>query len=245
MSSTVRGSGHVDVPRPRRDPNQRRWSVVYGIPTLPVDQLGRVVPGPPVVGYVGKSVQTVKQREAQHRAEQPFGDLICGGSWVIEEGLWTEAELDARERYWIRHGVVLVPGQSAQRPVYNYDWNLDNPLRVEKWRAVEQRRLREPGWEPKPGFVVRVQQQPRRVSGPAVVSLWRRVRWTRRRVRAALLVAVWLALFAGFWWAGWDVWPGWDGPRNSAIGASVVLAATSAARQWAKPKRRRRRRARR
>lgn len=235
---SVRRPGHVNVSRPRRDPNHRRWSVVYGIPTLPVDEAGRVVPGPPVVGYIGKSVQTVKQREAQHRAEQPFGDLICGGSWVIEEGSWTEAELDAHEQHWIRHGVVLVPGQPAQRPVYNYDHNLGNPLRVEKWRALEHRRLREPGWVPRPGFVPQVQQQPRQ----AVVSPRRRFRWTRLQVLAVARVCAWLALFAGFWVAGADVWPGWEAPRNAAVGATIVLAALLCG--WAytsRPKRRRRR----
>lgn len=151
---TVQRQRPRGVPRPR-PVGERRRSVVYGIPTLPVDKrTGKVIPGaPPVVGYIGKSVQTVWQRQEQHRADQPFSDLICGGSWVIEEGYWTADELAAREEWWIRNGVALVSGQKPQRPVYNYDWNLDNPHRIEKWRAIEHRQLREPGWQPGHGRV--------------------------------------------------------------------------------------------
>ncbi|MEV5211302.1 hypothetical protein AB0K35_27900 [Micromonospora sp. NPDC053740] len=242
VSSQVRGSGRSSRPAP----HVRRRSVVYGIPTLPVDENGRVIPGaPPIVGYIGKSVQTVYQRQEQHRDDKPFSDLIVGGSWVIEEGFWTDAELSAREQWWIRNGAVLLLGGKPQRPVYNYEFNLDNPNRVEVRRAVEQRQAREPGWvKPVKGSFVPRQ----RTYGPPqnvarVVRRRPRYRWTRRRVRAAVLAVVWLVMFAGFWWAGWDVWPGWYGPRNSAVGASVVMASAAAAWQWAsKPKRRRRRR---
>ncbi|MCG5464255.1 hypothetical protein MED01_002420 [Micromonospora sp. MED01] len=217
---------------------------MYGIPTLPVDEDGYVVPGAaPIVGYIGKSVQTVYQRQEQHRDDQPFSDLIVGGSWVIEEGFWTDAELSAREEWWIRNGAVLVRGGKPQRPVYNYEFNLDNPNRVEVWRAVEQRQAREPGWvKPANGSFVPRQ----RTYGPPqnvarVVRRRPRIRWTRRRIRAAMLAAVWLVMFAGFWWAGWDVWHGWDGPRNAAIGAAIVMGVASVGNQWVRPKRRRRR----
>lgn len=208
--------------------------MVYGIPTLPVDKrTGMVIPGPPVVGYIGQSVQTVKQRELQHRAEQPFGDLICGGSWVIEEGLWTQAELDARERHYIKHGAVLVPNTPAQRPVYNDRFNGDNPGRVEKAEAVAHRLARDPGWQP--GVAVPVQ----RGRGGPVRRGWR---WTRRRVQAVALVGLWLALFAGSWWSGWGVWQGWDGPRNAAIAATGFMVTGWWAWWRARPKKRRRRR---
>lgn len=188
------------VPRARRDPQQRRWSVVYGIPTLPVDGEGRVVPGaPPVVGYIGQSVQTVKQREDQHRADQPFGNIICGGSWVIEEGFWTQDELDARERHYIRHGAVLVPGQPAQRPVYNYEFNLDNPRRIEKWRAVEHRHLREPGWQPSAGRVD-VQETGVDWAGRGWWLARRPVTWW---TLAAVVFALWVgSLPRATWWDG-------------------------------------------
>ncbi|HJT93774.1 MAG TPA: hypothetical protein VJ777_17885 [Mycobacterium sp.] len=183
----------------------RRRGAVYGIPTLPVDADGRVVAGPVWVGYIGKTVQTVKQREEQHRETQSFGDTIVGGSWTIEEGHWTEDHLAAREEYWIRNGVVLVPGQVPQRPVYNYEHNLENPDRIEIWRAVEHRQLRdreagiEPGWQ-QPSRDGRVPWQraaarrvvPRAAPAPSALARW----WGRRRWWVIGLSALWLALFA-------------------------------------------------
>ncbi|MGS2615125.1 hypothetical protein ACVCAH_11460 [Micromonospora sp. LZ34] len=63
----------------------------------------------------------------------------------------------------------------------------------------------------------------------------------RARIRWAARLCVGLALFAGFWLAGADVWQGWDGPRNAVIGASIVMAAAAVARdRLSRPKRRRR-----
>ncbi|MER7331725.1 MULTISPECIES: hypothetical protein [unclassified Micromonospora] len=200
------------VPRPRRPAGERRWSVVYGIPTLPVDRDGRIIPGaPPVVGYIGQSVQTVKQREDQHRADQPFGDTICGGSWVIEEGLWTQAELDARERHYIRHGAVLVPGQPAQRPVYNYEHNLDNPHRIEVWRARQHRQVREPGWQP--------------ASGRVDVQATGGVGWAGRGWWLARQPAAWwllLAVVAVAWVGSLPQATWWDGAVYVACAACTI-----------------------
>ncbi|MFG2046109.1 hypothetical protein ACGFIW_01595 [Micromonospora sp. NPDC048935] len=237
------------VPRRRPPAGERRKRAVYGIMTLDVDARGIPIPGAaPVVGYIGQSRQTVWQREQQHRDEQPFSDLIVGGSWTIEEGWWTQQQLDEREQHYIRRGVSLLPGQEAQRPKYNIDCNRENRDRIKPWDAVAHRQAREPGWvKPAKGSFVSRQ----RTYGPPqnmarAVRRRPRFRWTRRRIRAAVLTGVWLVLFAGFWWAGWDVWHGWDGPRNAAIGTTVVMASAAAAWQWAsKPQRRRRRRSRR
>lgn len=242
VSSAVRGSGRS----PRPAPHVRRRGAVYGIMTVAVDDRGLPIPGAaPVVGYVGQSRQTVWQREQQHRDSQPFSDIIVGGSWTIEEGYWTDAELDAREQWYIRNGAVLVPGQKPQRPKYNIDCNRGNPDRILPWDAVAHRQAREPGWQP-PVKGAYVPRQRRPGLAPVAVVVRRRrlrIRWTRRRVQAAVLAAVWLVLFAGFWRAGWDVWSGWDGPRNAAVGASVVMGCAAVLWAWAgKPKRRRRRR---
>jgi hypothetical protein len=201
-----------------------------------------------IVGYVGKSRQTVKQREEQHRDCQPFSDVIVGGSWTIEEGWWTDDELDERERYYIRNGVVLAAGQAPQRPVYNYDFNLDNPDRIEIWRAIKHRQQREPGWVPPPkgGPVPR----PRR--GGAVPT-WRPARrswlarwWRVRRWPVLFLSAFWTVALVGFWIAAAGTWQGWDAPRNSAIGATLVLiGSVTAKRRLGRPRRRRRSRRRR
>lgn len=65
----------------------------------------------------------------------------------------------------------------------------------------------------------------------------------RARLRWAARTCVWVALFAGLWLAGGDVWQGWEGPRNAAVEATVAGGAL----WWAvvytrRPKRRRRRR---
>ena len=178
------------------DPSARRRGAVYGIPTIAVDSASMPIPGRIVVGYVGQTRQTVKQREDQHRLK-PFSDLIIGGSWCIEEGFWTGAELDEREQHYITNGVVLIPGQDPQRPVYNYEHNLDNPERVEIWRAVEQRQAREPGWVPPvkdSTWVSRPQaarpQGNRRVS-QSPLARW----WVRRRWWVLGLAGAWVALF--------------------------------------------------
>ncbi|MEV2239550.1 hypothetical protein [Micromonospora sp. NPDC049891] len=193
---TVQRQRPRGVPRPR-PVGERRRSVVYGIPTLPVDKrTGKVIPGaPPVVGYIGKSVQTVWERQEQHRTDQPFSDLICGGSWPIEEGYWTAAELDAREQWWIRNGAVLVAGQQPQRPVYNYEFNTDNPDRIEVWRAKEHRQAREPGWQPgksSPRAAVRSQRPWAQACG-WVWSAVKSAAANPRQVKAALWVGLWLA----------------------------------------------------
>lgn len=204
----------TQVPAPGRAVAVRRRGAVYAIPTLAVDPNGRPIPGAVVVGYVGQTRQTVKTRELQHRACQPFGDLILGGSWVVEEGTWTDAELDERERHHIRNGVRLVGSGKPQRPIYNYEHNLDNPRRVEVWRAVQQRQVRQPGWVRPTGEAPAPRRPVRRV---------RRFRWTPWRVRAAAVASVWLALFAGLCWAGAGVWHGWALPRDAAVGSTVVL----------------------
>jgi hypothetical protein len=235
--------------RPPVDPNVARRGAVYGIPTLAVDAAGMPIPGVIVVGYVGKTRQTVKQREDQHRACQSFGDLIVGGSWVIEEGFWTEAELNEREQYYIRNGVALVPGGVPQRPVYNYDHNLDNPNRIEVWRAREHRQARQPGWQP----VVKVPRQ--RGARPALVvkSRSRLARWwQRRRWWAAGLGSAWTTLFAAVLWMVLPTKQGTDAVASAAFWATLPFAFVQGeiwrrrVRAWwrrtTRPRRRRRRR---
>lgn len=228
----------------------RRLRLVYGIPTLPVDQHGHVIPGlPPVVGYIGKSRQTVFQREQQHRDEKPFSDIIFGGAFVIEEGWWTEAELDAHEQWWIRNGVALLPGGPVQRPIYNYEFNTDNPDRVEIWRQVEQRQAREPGWQPPVKGEPRIPRQRNHRAAPvrpsAAPSRLARL-WATYRTPITVWGILWLGLFAAVWWAGADAWTGWHEPRNAGVGAALGLGGLAYAyRRAADRGRRERRRAKR
>lgn len=218
----------------------RRYAAVYGIPTLVVDDAGQIVGGLVVVGYVGKTRQRVKQREIQHRDERPFSDLIVGGSWAIEEGFWTDAELNDREAYYIRRGAVLVPGQEPQRPVYNYEHNLGNPQRIEIWRAEQHRQAREPEWVPpvKGGRIPQQRRQPG-FQSPARPRASRRIRWTRGRVRFVCWAALWaaVAVISGGWTAASAVATARDGFVVGVGAASVAVGGLLYSRR---PKRRRR-----
>jgi hypothetical protein len=235
---------------PRIHPDVRRRGAVYGIPTFAVDAAGRPLAGLVVVGYVGQTRQTVKQREEQHRGHQPFGDLIVGGSWVIEEGHWTDAELDARELHYIRRGAVLVPDQPPQRPVYNIVGNMDNPNRVKPWDAVAHRQVRQPGWTPEAKVPrQRIPVDYGAASGSrSALSRW----WIRRRWPVVGFVALWLALCAGCCWLAAPVLDT-DSTALAGIGgasAPFVLVRLEIwrrrVRAWwrrtTRPKRRRRRR---
>ncbi|MFG1846796.1 GIY-YIG nuclease family protein [Micromonospora carbonacea] len=218
MSTPVRR-----IPGPRRPTNLARPGRIYVILTRPVDQQGQVLPGPPKVGYIGQTRQQVWQRADQHLAEQPFGDLIVD-VLLLDQGTWTDAQLDDREGMWIRAG-VSVGGRPVQRPRYNYLCNLENPDRIEIFRAVQHRQHREPGWQPPPkGARIPTQRRaastvrPRRVSP---LSRW----WGRHRWQVVLWASVWVLLFAGAWWAGADTWSGWAETRNAAVAATVATAA--------------------
>ena len=184
----------------------RRWGAVYGLATWAVDSAGMPIAGVVVVGYIGKTRQTVKQREDQHRDSQSFSDLVVGGSWTIEEGLWTDAELAEREQWWIRNGVALTPGAAPLRPVYNYDFNQGNPDRIEVWRAREHRLARDPHWLPVKGARV-----PRQRATAAVVESSGRVGYA----------------------VGWVARRVWDHPRHAALAVGWPVVAVWAAVQVA------------
>ncbi len=94
--------------------NTRRRGIVYGINWL--DPASGTIE----LAYVGKTRQRLRSREAQHRDDQPWSDLIVGDAYVLAEGPWTDAELDAVEEEFIKE----------RRPPFNYEHNLDNPHRV-------------------------------------------------------------------------------------------------------------------
>lgn len=188
-------------PRTATAKTGQRLGIVYGIRVI------HPTTGQIALGYVGKTRQRLRTREGQHRDEQPWSDTIVGAAFVIAQGMWTEAQLDAVEQHHIR----------TLLPLYNIDHNLANPRRITPWDAVAQRQAREPGWIP----------------GKRPVPLPRYapyVGWGWKQWRRVLVVASWLALTGVLWWAGADVWQGWDGPRNAVVGASIPFAAWGAAR---------------
>ena len=105
-----------------------------------------------------------------------------------QQGWWTQEALDAQEAGYIR----------ALRPLYNYEHNGQNPYRIPIPEAHRQRWARDdaagrPRWQP---------GERTQLSGRVPMSQAKR-RWTRRRVRAALLAGSWLlvALAATVWFA--------------------------------------------
>ncbi len=113
---------------------RQRVGVVYGYNLMDPDT-GRVV----IDDYVGQT-RNLAQRDRQHRGlaaqrdgqvrEQPWSDLIVGGPHILEQGWWSNAELDARERYWI----------GVRRPRQNCRENEHNPARIP---IYVQRQLRD------------------------------------------------------------------------------------------------------
>lgn len=80
-------------------------------------------------GYIGKTTQHVPRRIQQHRATQPWSDLIV--SWDV---LWESRRVTAFGLWWREIYYIL-----TRFPVYNYQWNRWNPRRVPKYRALIER----------------------------------------------------------------------------------------------------------
>lgn len=250
-----------------------RTAVIYRIPVYEIDartgmillydETGRKVGftadltlphhGQPkiVFDYVGQTVRGADIREAEHIDEKCWADLIAGRIQVIDSGVWTKAERDAREIRAIR----------LLKPRFNYDHNLDNPDRVEIWRQVELRHARDraagrPLWIPleqrtpaavaaaqldvvqggldgrEPRYLMDVAWSTVKACGRFLASLSRRTQVIALLCLAAVAgTVVGTALLIG---GGW--------PAPYALAGTGTLAAVGV---WAAPKPRRRRRARR
>lgn len=171
---------------PDRRAKVKRRGVVYGFKVV------HPTTGEVCWGYIGQTRQQVWEREDQHREDKPWSDTIVGDYFqdpitgrvyqaiVLAEGLWDDAELDARELSYIR----------SQRPLYNIVGNRANSCRVKPWDAKKQRHQRDraagrPPWRPTPkrvpaprpdvvGYTPRRHPVPFRVNWGAVVlaQLW-------------------------------------------------------------------------
>lgn len=170
------------IPGQRAD--VRRPGIVYGVPIL--DPVTREV----LTDYVGKTRQMLLARERQHRDERPFSDLIVGDAFVIEQGMWTDAELDEREQFHI----------TRLRPRMNHDGNLDNPARIPIWKQRQDRdaRDRAKGMTPRPWPPPRVDPV---VPARPVKRRKLSPRWRRRRDWAIGLASGWLVVTLLLWWA--------------------------------------------
>lgn len=85
-----------------------------------------------VLGYIGETVRLPFQRLMEHVYDQPWADTIAG--WEVEDVTYCgKAEVLAAEAAAIR----------AERPLYNVEHNLRNPLRITPPDAIRQRRARD------------------------------------------------------------------------------------------------------
>ncbi len=220
----------------RRVPGQRtarRLSFVYAYDTLRVDEHGMVANTGIEVGYVGKTVQRLSARDDQHRGIaggpdgtpakcQPFSDLIVGGIRIVEQGMWTEAELDERERFHIER----------LKPRYNHEHNGGNPLRVPIYVARQQRDARDAArgvtpqtWAPPRAPARRRLVAKRVMCSPwtwwlagwlaAVVGVLVAVSWAADKSGQdlTLLVRAWTAAIVATAGVGW-LWWRWSGRRR-------------------------------
>jgi hypothetical protein len=95
------------------------------------------------VGYVGQTRRTLAEREAEHRGDKPWGDLIVGSFRIVWEGEPTDEELDEIERQFIRRLL----------PRYNVAGQIGMRHAVPKWEQVDARHRRDdelgrPRWVP-------------------------------------------------------------------------------------------------
>lgn len=133
----------------------RRIGRVYAFDTLNPEA------GSIEVGYVGQTRRTLKQREAEHRGDKPWADLIIGSIRLVWEGEPTDDELDAIEKRFI--GELF--------PRYNIEYQMGAVHAVPKWEQVDARHARDdalgrPRWVPVDVFSGE--------SRPEIVEDWRR-----------------------------------------------------------------------
>lgn len=199
------------------------------------------------LGYIGETAREPFVRFLEHLYERPFGDTIVGFPQVDPRVFAGKDEVLEAERLAVE----------AERPLYNYEWNLENPERIEIWRAREQRaerdaeRARQRG-EPQP--------QPRRTPKPAPAPTVRprpvrQIRAPRRPdpapvvvldsrpwifTRPVLLAYGWLALavVAALLLAHLGVVSGWNA-AESGVGTATFLYVLAWLSGFARPQRRR------
>jgi hypothetical protein len=199
--------GRPGSSRPRAD--ARRHGIIYGLHILDPDT------SQVATDYVGQTFQRLSAREEQHRQCQPFADLIVGEAGVIEEGRWTQDEIDEREAF---HTHRLMPR-------YNYEHNLDNPRRIPIPQARRERAARDAARGVVPWTPPEPAREPRR---EAARRAPRRLSARARRVRTRLGVVVvsWPLATGLLWWVGWRVGLSpWLGLRAAMLAAAVLILA--------------------
>lgn len=214
----------------------RRLGIVYGY------RIFDPATGEVRTDYVGQTIQTLAARDRQHRGLapnrdgstkcQPWSDLIVGQPYVIEQGMWTAAELDERERHHM----------AALKPRYNIQHNWGTTDRIKPWEAQAARASRDAARGLPPGVV------PARVPRP---SVWRRLaatriaRWAGRLLRtAARRTAPWVAVWVVLAVAGvvWAPMPDGQVPGAAGVATGGLVVLLHQFKTWIKAQKRRRNR---
>lgn len=246
------------------DPDIRVHSIIYAWLIYEIDpRTGRLLAPDPITGerrtrldYVGQTIRALETRAGEHLEDKPWADIVVGRLPIkVAEGLWTKEERDKAE----------IEAIGRIRPRYNYRDNLDNPERIELFRQLDQRHVRDraagrPLWLPLEERSVAAQiaaekalvqaglnghepRYPVAVAGALLAAAGRF--WWRlsRRTKLALMTPpVWLA--AVWMSTGWLTAMGW--PRNLALAGTLTLFTAATAgllrtkplRRWVRRRRR-------
>jgi len=105
----------------------RRPGIVYAFDTLNPES------GAIELGYVGQTRRTLAEREAEHRGDKPWADLIVGSGRVVWTGEPTDDELDTIELKHIRE----------LSPRYNIEGQKGARHAVPKWEQLDDRHARD------------------------------------------------------------------------------------------------------
>jgi hypothetical protein len=181
-------------------------------------------------GYIGETAREPFVRFLEHLYEKDFADTIVGPPRVVA-AFNSKAEVLAAEEAAVR----------TKRPLYNIEYNMDNPQRIPPWTAREQRAARDAarateGAAPAPAPVAsprarrprsRPPARPSRTARPAPPRV-RPLRWRHRRVWLALL---WLAVAAALCWTVIDRVGARDAVGLGAAGAAALFVAAVGTRR--------------
>lgn len=181
------------------------------------------VTGRRVLGYVGETVRLPFERLVEHVYSQPWADTIL--AWEVDEVTYPGKD------------AVLAAEQFAvetELPIYNYEWNLNNPHRVEIWRAKEQRWTRDDA-KGRPRWVPPVTKQRKNATpgtsgrGPRLTLTWR-----RRLVKVGLWSLTWAELGVATL-GGYRQYGVHADLRTKLVSAAVISAALLAWALWRTP----------
>lgn len=176
------------------------------------------------LGYIGETVRLPIARLLEHIACQPWADTFAGYD-VDEKIYYGKTAVQTAEEAAVK----------AEKPLYNYEFNLDNPHRITipqaRKQAEERRRAGVAGGRPDPHRpTVTAPSVSRRTANRSAPQ--RRLRAARREPDYDLppfvfrwlgYAAMWLVLAGAVWWAVAPKTSSAGGAETGAITATVAF----------------------